>query len=45
VTAAGDVKTVTTAISISPTALLLGNEGIASSSGKKATNLKGKANL
>jgi hypothetical protein len=45
VTAAGDGKIVTTAISISPTAVLVGNEGMASSSGKKATIFEGKANL
>jgi hypothetical protein len=43
VTAAEDGKTVTTAISISPTAVLVGNEGMASSLGKKATIFEGKS--
>jgi hypothetical protein len=42
-TAPGDGKTVTTAISISPTAVLVGNEGMASSLGKKATIFEGKS--
>jgi hypothetical protein len=43
VTAIGDGKIVTIAISISPTVVLVGNEGMASSSGKKATIFEGKS--
>jgi hypothetical protein len=42
-TAPGDGKTVTFAIYISPTAVLVGNEGMASSLSKKATIFYGKS--